>query len=101
MCCVLFWRSLKSLGQRDSVCIVLVSIIFVICVESFVYLVIVLLFLQCFKLVAYSMQNNITLPYVYVSIWCAVSLPSQFVGDIFSERSCISLYEQLCVWVGV
>ena len=39
MCCVLFWRSLKSLGQYDSVCIVLVSIIFVICVESVVYLV--------------------------------------------------------------
>ena len=53
MCCVLFWLSLESLGQYDSVCIVLVSIIFVICVESVVYLVIVLLFLQCFKLVAY------------------------------------------------
>ena len=38
-----------------------------------------------------------SLPYVYVSIWCAVSLPSQFVGDIVSERSCISLYEQLCL----
>ena len=53
MCCILFWLSLESLGLYDSVCIVLVSIIFVICVESVVYLVIVLLFLQCFKLVAY------------------------------------------------
>ena len=52
--CVLFSSGgHSSLGQYDSVCIVLVSIIFVICVESVVYLVIVLLFLQCFKLVAY------------------------------------------------